>query len=225
MAHQPHRSADDFAGDDRTPTVNSPKRYLDSPDGLSSGALSIMSVAAIAFGEKGFHGTSLRDLARAGGMSQPALYHYFPSKHDLLVAISQAAVNSLIIAVDEALGNSPDGSDAKLDRLVTAHVLCEIRIRRLSFVANTEVRSLEPYARDDFQTKRAHVQGIYDRTISEGAKSGVFKNPYPVETARALASMCIAVNSWYRENGTLPPETIAKRYSQLALFAVGHDPG
>lgn len=202
--------------------MNSLNRYLDSPVGLSSGALSIMNVAAIAFGGKGYHGTSLRDLARVSGMSQPTLYHYFPSKHDLLVAISQAAVNSLIIAVDEALANSPDESDAKLERLVTAHVLCEIRVGRLSFVANTEVRNLEPYARDDFQSKRAHVQGICDRIISEGASSGVFRNPYPVETARALASMCIAVNSWYRENGTLPPAAIAQRYSQLARFVVGY---
>ena len=146
----------------------------------------MMNIATAAFCEKGFHGTSLRDLARAAGMSQPAMYHYFPSKHALLVAISQAAVNSLIKAVDEALADSPDDPGAQLDRLVTAHVLCEIRVRRLSFVANTEVRSLEPYARDDFEAKRADVQGIYDRIISEGAGSGVFRNPHPLETAEHL---------------------------------------
>jgi AcrR family transcriptional regulator len=203
-------------------SVTTQNRYLDSPQGLSSGALTMMNVATSAFCEKGFHGTSLRDLARAAGMSQPAMYHYFPSKHALLVAISQAAVNSLIIAVDEALADCPDEPGTKLDRLVTAHVLCEIRVRRLSFVANTEVRSLEPYARDDFETKRAYVQGIYDRILTEGAGSGVFRNPYPLETARALASMCIAVNSWYRENGALPAQAIAQRYSQLAHFAVGY---
>ena len=180
-----------------------------------------MKAAEEVFFESGYHGTTLRELARAAKISQPLLYHYFASKHDLLVAICQGAVNTLITSMDEALSTCPSDPGLRLDALVTAHVTNEIRTRKSSFVANTEVRSLGEDARRAFQTKRAYVQDWYDRTILDGAEQGLFTTPYPHETARAIPSMCIAVSAWYREDGPLSPAEIAGRYTTLARLAVG----
>lgn len=198
-----------------------PDLYWDSPNGLPPGALSIMKAAEGVFFERGFHGTTLRELARAANVSQPLLYHYFASKHNLLVALCQGAVNTLIASMDEALSTCPSDPGLRLDALVTAHVTCEIRIRKSSFVANTEVRSLAQDARRAFEAKRAHVQDWYDRTVLDGAEQGLFRTPYPHETSRAIASMCIAVSAWYREDGPLSPVEIARRYTTLARLAVG----
>lgn len=180
-----------------------------------------MTTAEELFSERGFNGTTLRELARAADVSQPLLYHYFASKHDLLVALCQQAVNGLIDAIEDALATCPTDPDHRLDALVTAHVEYEISTHRRSFVANTEVRSLDPAARAAFESKRAHVQGHYDRTIVTGTTTGSFRTPYPQETARAVASMCIAVNSWYRDGGPLRSPEIARRYSTMARLMVG----
>ncbi|WP_432492013.1 TetR/AcrR family transcriptional regulator [Kineococcus auxinigenes] len=47
----------------------------------------ILEVATRLFGEGGYRGTSLRDLARACGVSHPTLLHYFPGKDELLMAV------------------------------------------------------------------------------------------------------------------------------------------
>jgi AcrR family transcriptional regulator len=47
----------------------------------------ILQAALDVFAESGFRGGSLRDVAKRAGMTQPALFHHFPSKSDLLEAV------------------------------------------------------------------------------------------------------------------------------------------
>jgi len=47
----------------------------------------ILDTALSLMGQRGVDGTSMRDLAQATGLNVASLYHYFPSKRDLLVAV------------------------------------------------------------------------------------------------------------------------------------------
>jgi AcrR family transcriptional regulator len=49
----------------------------------------LLEAAVIAFAEKGFHGTTTRDIATAAGMSPAALYVHHKSKEELLYLISK----------------------------------------------------------------------------------------------------------------------------------------
>ena len=72
----------------------------------------ILSVALSLMAQNGVDGTSMRDLAGATGLNVASLYHYFPSKRELLVAILQehGFVDDLVAAApptlarDEATG-------------------------------------------------------------------------------------------------------------------------
>lgn len=43
----------------------------------------LIQMALLLFSEKGYRGTSVRDIARAAGVNEALLYHYFSSKADL----------------------------------------------------------------------------------------------------------------------------------------------
>lgn len=47
----------------------------------------ILSASLFLFAEKGFHGTSMRDIAREADITEGLIYHYFASKRDLFRAI------------------------------------------------------------------------------------------------------------------------------------------
>jgi AcrR family transcriptional regulator len=47
----------------------------------------ILDIALSLMAQRGVDGTSMRDLATAAGLNVASLYHYFPSKRDLLVAV------------------------------------------------------------------------------------------------------------------------------------------
>jgi TetR/AcrR family transcriptional regulator, cholesterol catabolism regulator len=74
------------------------------PTRRERGREDILAAAALAVAERGYHGMSMRDLARATGQSLANLYNYFASKDDLLFALQSRAFESLLRTADEAVG-------------------------------------------------------------------------------------------------------------------------
>ena len=64
---------------------------------------SILRTAAQIFAEKGYHQASIRDIARATGVSLSGLYYYFNSKEELLFLIQDHAFGTLLINLERLL--------------------------------------------------------------------------------------------------------------------------
>ena len=75
----------------------------------------IVEAAARLFSERGYAGTSVREIAAALGVSNPSLYHHFNSKADLLAAVLAEPLARVEAAVAEAEGLS---GEARTRRLV-----------------------------------------------------------------------------------------------------------
>jgi AcrR family transcriptional regulator len=85
----------------------------------------ILDRAAGLLRDKGFHATSMRDIAGAVGMLPGSLYCHFDSKEDLLVAVYAEGVRRLGEAVDAALAAcAADGLDPwqRLEAACVAHL-------------------------------------------------------------------------------------------------------
>lgn len=63
----------------------------------------ILDHASALFARKGFLGTSVMDIAQACGASKSLLYHYYPSKEDVLVGVMSSHVDVLLEDVREVL--------------------------------------------------------------------------------------------------------------------------
>lgn len=98
------------------PTV-SPANAPPHRSGGSTQRQHILSVALSLMAQNGVDGTSMRDLAGATGLNVASLYHYFPSKRDLLVAVLEehGFVDSLVTAAPPAL--APDRATGLADLL------------------------------------------------------------------------------------------------------------
>src|ERR1043165_6355369 len=82
----------------------------------------VRAVALRLFKEKGYHATSMRDIASEVGINKGSLYSYIDSKEDLLVPVFERAMGVLLaqiraVAADRALSPS-----ARLRRVLHAHV-------------------------------------------------------------------------------------------------------
>ena len=64
---------------------------------------SILRTAAQIFAEKGYHQASIRDIARATGVSLSGLYYYFKSKEELLFLIQDYAFGTLVANLERLL--------------------------------------------------------------------------------------------------------------------------
>lgn len=182
----------------------------------------ILRAALRTFAQKGYHGATVREIAAEAGVSVPGLYHYFASKRELLESIMDDTMDRLIAATEGAVAAVGDDPAARLRAAVSTHVRFHIKFQRESFVGNTEIRSLVPPGRDRILAKRDRQRAIFDAVVEHGVEQGAFLVPYPVEAGRAVVTMCTAVATWYRAEGTLSADEIVERYCSLAMHIVGH---
>jgi TetR/AcrR family transcriptional regulator, cholesterol catabolism regulator len=68
----------------------------------------LLDAAAKLFRERGYHDTSMRDVAGAAGMLAGSIYYHFESKEDMLLAVYETAMRRAAEAVDEAMARETD---------------------------------------------------------------------------------------------------------------------
>ena len=184
----------------------------------------MLASALECFMEHGYHGTTIRQLAARTGLSVPGLYHYYPSKQALLVAIAAHAMNDLWLRSEQAVAEAGPDTSRQFDLLVECLVLFHARRRGQAFIAFSEIRSLEPDARAAHIAARDRQQRLMDRILEEGSAAGVFTAPHPHEAGIAVVTMCTGVAQWFQLDGELSPEELAERYRVIARMAVGASP-
>ena len=184
----------------------------------------ILASALECFMEHGYHGTTIRQLAARAGLSVPGLYHYYPSKHALVVAIASHAMNDLWIRSEQALAEAGADLSRQFDLLVECLVLFHARRRGQAFIAFSEIRSLEAGARAEHIAARDRQQRLMDDILAKGSAAGIFTAPHPREASTAVVTMCTGVAQWFRLDGELTPEELAERYRIIARMAAGAQP-
>jgi TetR/AcrR family transcriptional regulator, cholesterol catabolism regulator len=77
----------------------------------------ILQAAAQAFRQKGFHGTSMEDIAKAVNLQKPSLYHHVSSKQEILLALLDRALELLLERIS-AISNQNIRADEKLKHMI-----------------------------------------------------------------------------------------------------------
>jgi AcrR family transcriptional regulator len=180
-----------------------------------------LAAALACFMENGYHGTTIRQVATRAGLSVPGLYHHFPSKQALLVALDDEAMSELWSRSTAALADGPQSVLDRFDRLIRCLTLFHAHRGGLAFIALSEIRSLEGSARSEHIAARDRQQALLNGIIDEGVAAGIFDAPHPRETSRAITTMCTGVAQWYRIDGELTPEELADRYGRLCRLTAG----
>ncbi|MGW4826344.1 TetR/AcrR family transcriptional regulator [Amycolatopsis japonica] len=183
----------------------------------------ILDAALDVFQEHGFHGATVREIARRVGMTVPALYYHHENKESLLAALlelgAEEAAWRVRAAADEAAGRR-DLQFANVIEAIVLYVTCRTRLA----IIDAELRYLSPRARRRYAARRKVVENVLTEVIEAGSAEGVFTVSDPAETSRALLGMCQSIARWYRPGDRLKPADVASRYVDIALQTVGAQP-
>ncbi|MFE7746511.1 TetR family transcriptional regulator [Nocardia sp. NPDC057455] len=183
----------------------------------------VLAAALASFVEIGYHGTTVRGLARRAGTSVPGLYHHYRDKHELLVRILDLTMDELHWRVGAARAEGRD-SIHRVRLIVEALALFHTHRRDLGFIGASEMRSLSPGERARIARSRRDIQAILDDAIAEAHAEGRIAVPQIRAAGRAIATMCTAIPQWFRESGPATPEEVAAQYGDFALGVLGIDP-
>lgn len=190
----------------------------------------IEDVASSLFRERGYAGTSVRDIARAMDIQGASLYAHVASKQDVLRAIVERMASRFEHAADDAIKALPNGDTggatptATLAALARAHVEVVTDDLERATVFVHEWRSLEPDLRARMAKRRDAYERRFRTIIADGVESGEFATVDPTAAAAFILTALNGLVAWYQPGGRLAADTIGDLYADLAVrAAVGTD--
>jgi AcrR family transcriptional regulator len=194
----------------------------DGPDvGRAAATRARLAEAAVAaFADKGFQGTTTRDIATLAGLSSAALYVHHRSKEELLFLVSREGHERTLRLVRAAIA-AEDSPAAALRRVVHDFALDHARDRVAARVVNYELRALTPEHLDEIRGIRRDIEEEIRSLVTRGVDAGVFEAHDPAMTAAMLLSLGIDLARWYEGRGRWTPEQVAAQYADAALRLVG----
>ena len=176
----------------------------------------ILEAAARIFSQKGFHATSMQDIASAVNLQKASLYHHVSSKQEILLALSNMALDM----VTEKLGEVSDltlPSDEKLRIAIIAYLQTLADHRGLSAIFIFEHRFLEPELRARHIPRRDRFEQLWRGLIQQGVDDGTFVCQDVALATRALLGVMSWTITWYRSDGPLSVTEIAIQFAELIL--------
>jgi AcrR family transcriptional regulator len=183
-------------------------------DDYDAKSRAIMDCAASLFAKEGYPSAKMQDIAQACGATKSMLYHYYPTKEDLLFAMLKEHLERVIQGLDEATTNAGTPRD-KLMALVQAYTQKSAQSRRRHVTAMNDVKYL-PKAKQAplIVLQRNITQGVSQlmRQLNPGLPEDLYM-PYTM----MLVGMLNWTDYWYRPGGTMKPQELCERMVRLFL--------
>ena len=168
------------------------------------------------FRQRGFHATSMQDLAEALGMNRGSIYHYIDSKDDLLWAIVDGGFRTLEERVLPLLDGDRPGTE-RLAAAIEAHLAVAAERRDELTLLQMERRALSPERLVEIIRRRDAYEAAFRRAIQDGAHAGDLRPVDPRMASIAVLSLCNWFTQWYRPDGPMTPGEIADVFTSLYL--------
>src|SRR5882724_9015001 len=145
----------------------------DAEPAQSASREAIFAAATRLFGERGYNGASMRDIAKAVGLLPGSLYAHIDSKEALLLEIIEGGVDRFNAAVDrvDRAGQPPESA---LREAIREHLLVVADNPERTLIVFHQWRFLSSDNRAVLRDKRARYADFFARIVRAGVDQGVF---------------------------------------------------
>lgn len=178
----------------------------------------VLQTAAQLFNERGFHATSLDDIAERLHVTKPTLYYYVKSKDEILLECVRTALDMM----QEEIGAVRLAGGRALDQLKACmRIYCVIVTQDFGrCVIRIGEDPLPAPLRKELRRLKAGIDQEFRRLLAEGVAQGSIAPCDPKMAAFMLAGALSWVGRWYRSDGDLTPEQVAEQGTALLLHGV-----
>lgn len=176
----------------------------------------IIRSATKLFYEKGYHSTTMSDLAKEVGTTKAAIYYYFEGKQELLVRIYEETIRDSVEQISE-IADSSISTTEKFREIIRNHIKSLIIKRQpMMKIFFQEEGALPNKIYRSIQEKKRKYNKIIEDIYSKGMEEGVFiQTSNVVLHVNAILGMCTWVYKWYKPNGGYDPEEVFDHFVKL----------
>ena len=170
----------------------------------------VILAAARAFRARGYHNTSLDDLAASLKVTKPTLYLYVPNKEAILFECFRAGIDPLLATLDAC---ERSGGPARERLFAFIRGYAEAIVGDFGWcMLRAEDQHLGTAMSRRIKLLKAGIDKRMRALIEAGVADGSIRDCDPRMTAFALAGALNWMGHWYREDATLKPLEIADRF-------------
>lgn len=177
----------------------------------------ILGAAAKLFRERGYQGTTVRDIAELVGILSGSLFYHFRSKEEMLAEIMREAARSMCERA-EATVAGPGAPRDHLRALVGLELECLIGEATKDYYAVLvfEWRVVPEEAKSELAEWRRRYRGLWRNVLAACAEEGLLRCA-PEAAHQVLHSSTTGTMTWFKPSGRYSVDEYADILTQLVL--------
>ncbi len=181
----------------------------------------VIDAAGRLFAERGYHGTSMRELGKELGLLGSSLYSHVESKQDLLVEVVEEGAR-LFEAAAEQTKAAPGIARDRLVALVAGHVSVVLDNVNVARTFLNEARMLDAEHRERIVQARDHYEGVFRSVLADGVGDGSFRSDIdPKTNSIYILSVLNALERWYDPDGPLDRDELIADLTTFLITGIG----
>ncbi|OGB08081.1 MAG: TetR family transcriptional regulator [Burkholderiales bacterium RIFCSPHIGHO2_12_FULL_65_48] len=169
----------------------------------------VLQAAAQLFNERGFHATSLDDIAARLNVTKPTLYYYVKNKDEILLQ----CVGKGLVMMLEGIDASRAAGGKAIDQLMTC-MQVYARIVTMDFgmcLIRVGDEQVPPESRKELRRLKSAIDQEFRRLVAEGVAEGSIQPCDPKITAFVIAGALSWIGRWYQPGGEYTAEQVAQQ--------------
>lgn len=174
----------------------------------------IYQVIARLFAYRGYHSTSMREIARELGMNQSSLYHYFAGKQDILFTLMNDAMDDVLEILEEISSTDLLPED-RLNRVLSFYTQYYAGDQERLILLINEMNSLNEEYRSILVRKQRRYVQLIKSILEELAAQGKIKQIDPAIATFAFFGMVHYTIKWYHKDGPVSLEQLADAFVEI----------
>jgi TetR/AcrR family transcriptional regulator, cholesterol catabolism regulator len=176
----------------------------------------ILITAAEVIHAKGFHATSMDDIAKAVGITKPGLYYHLKSKEELLFKIMMFTLDGYERRVVAPARDIID-PEARLRFMITNHVLSIAENGQVLTIITEEMAGLTATNLRLIKERKRGFLNFIRGTLEELKAAGRLRDVDVTLAALGMQGMIMWLSYWYKANGRVAKEEAARQYVEILL--------
>ena len=178
----------------------------------------ILHAALRAFGERGYHATTLGDIGERIGVQKTALYHYFPDKEAILYACHRESLAEISRVLDDAQKRHTTPS-SRLRTIIREHVRVMTDTLEGSTIA-FEIPALSPEHQQEIVAARDRYEQSLREIITDGIGAGEFRAVDPKLAVFVILGAINWIARWYRPEGSIDASELGAEFADYLVGGI-----
>jgi AcrR family transcriptional regulator len=178
----------------------------------------VIRAAARAFHTRGYHNTSIDEIAATLNVTKPTIYYYVANKEQLLLECILTGLERVLEPFRRPRSAGVSAREQLND--IIRHYAQAIASEFGGCMVRAEDLGLAPASMARIKKLKSEIDHGIRQLLDEGARDGSIETPDPKMTAFALAGALNWIAHWYRENQSMTAAEIAEAFVRIFNFGL-----